>query len=66
MAISNSGVNIDLLTLTDTKTLTDGVADFSNINTNNNIDINSLTETDITTIENNLMTILYNFMGITI
>ncbi len=66
MAISNSGVNIDLLTLTDTKTLTDGVADFSNINTTNNIDINSLTETDITTIENNLMTILYNFMGITI
>ena len=66
MAISNSGVNVDLLTLTDTKTLTDGVADFSNINTTNNIDINSLTETDITTIENNLMTILYNFMGITI
>ena len=66
MAISNSGVNIDLLTLTDTKTVTDGIADFSNINTTNNIDINSLTETDITTIENNLMTILYNFMGITI
>ena len=64
MAISNSGVNIDLLTLTDTKTLTDGVADFSNINTTNNIEINSLTETDITTIENNLMTIFYNFMGI--
>ena len=41
MAISNSGVNIDLLTLTDTKTVTDGIADF-------------------------LMTILYNFMGITI
>ena len=66
MAISNSGVNIDVLTVTDTKTVTDGVADFSNINTTNNIDINSLTETDITTIENNLMTILYNFMGITI
>ena len=66
MAISNSGVNIDLLTLTDTKTVTDGIADFSNINTTNNIDINSLTETDITTIENTLMTILYNFMGITI
>ena len=53
MAISNSGVNIDLLTLTDTKTVTDGIADFSNINTTNNIDIN-------------IMTILYNFMGITI
>ena len=66
MAISNSGVKIDVLTVTDTKTVTDGVADFSNINTTNNIDINSLTETDITTIENNLMTILYNFMGITI
>ena len=66
MAISNSGVNIDLLTLTDTKTVTDGIADFSNINTTNNIDINSLTETDITNIQNNLMTILYNFMGITI
>ena len=56
MAISNSGVNIDLLTLTDTKTVTDGIADFSNINTTNNIDINSLTETDITNIQNNLMT----------
>ena len=66
MAISSSGSNIDVLTVTDTKTVTDGVADFSNINTTNNIDINSLTETDITTIENNLMTILYNFMGITI
>lgn len=64
MAIENSGSNIDVLTVTDTKTVTDGVADFSNINPTNNIDINSLTETDITTIHTNLMTILYNFMGI--
>ena len=64
MAIENSGSNIDVLTVTDTKTVTDGVADFSNINPTNNIDINSLTETDITTIQTNLMTILYNFMGI--
>ena len=64
MAISSSGSNIDVLTVTDTKTVTDGVADFSNINPTNNIDINSLTETDITTIQTNLMTILYNFMGI--
>ena len=66
MAISSYGSNIDVLTVTDTKTVTDGVADFSNINPTNNIDINSLTETDITTIQTNLMTILYNFMGITI
>ena len=64
MAISSYGSNIDVLTVTDTKTVTDGVADFSNINPTNNIDINSLTETDITTIQTNLMTILYNFMGI--
>lgn len=64
MAISSGGSNIDVLTVTDTKTVTDGVADFSNINPTNNIDINSLTETDITTIQTNLMTILYNFMGI--
>ena len=64
MAISSYGSNIDILTVTDTKTVTDGVADFSNINPTNNIDINSLTETDITTIQTNLMTILYNFMGI--
>ncbi len=64
MAISSYGSNIDVLTVTDTKTVTDGVADFSNINPTNNIDINSLTESDITTIQTNLMTILYNFMGI--
>ena len=64
MAISSYGSNIDVLTVTDTKTVTDRVADFSNINPTNNIDINSLTETDITTIQTNLMTILYNFMGI--
>ena len=64
MAISSYGSNIDVLTVTDTKTVTDGFADFSNINPTNNIDINSLTETDITTIQTNLMTILYNFMGI--
>ena len=64
MAISSYGSNIDVLTIIDTKTVTDGVADFSNINPTNNIDINSLTETDITTIQTNLMTILYNFMGI--
>ena len=64
MAISSYGSNVDVLTVTDTKTVTDGVADFSNINPTNNIDINSLTETDITTIQTNLMTILYNFMGI--
>ena len=64
MAISSYGSNIDVLTVTDTKTVTDGVADFSNINPTNNIDINSLTDEDITTIQTNLMTILYNFMGI--
>ena len=66
MSMSSSGTNIDILTITDVRTVTDGIADFSNINPTNNIDINSLTEADITTIQTNLMTILYNFMGITI
>lgn len=66
MIMSVEGTEIDVLTLTDTKTVTDGVADFSNINPTNNIDINSLTETDITTIQTNLMAIIYNIMGFTI
>ncbi len=66
MRMTSSGINLDIISLTDVKTITENTADFSNINTTNNIDVNSLTETDITTIENNLMTILYNFMGITI
>lgn len=66
MIMSVEGTEIDVLTLTDTKTVTDGVADFSSINPTNNIDINSLTETDITTIQTNLMAIIYNIMGFTI
>lgn len=66
MTMSNNGVNVDILTITDVKTITEGVADFSNINTTNNIDINSLTEADINTIQTNLLTVLYNLMGITI
>ena len=64
IALSINGSSVDILTATDNKTITDGVADFSNIDTTNNISVNNLTEADITTIENNLMTILYNFMGI--
>lgn len=64
IAISSSGTNIDILSLTDVRTITDNVANFDNIDTTNNIDINSLTETDMTTIQNNLMIVLYNFMGI--
>ncbi len=66
MIMSVEGTEIDVLTLTDTKTVTDGVADFSSINPTNNIDMNSLTETDITTIQTNLMAIIYNIMGFTI
>lgn len=66
MIMSVEGTEIDVLTLTDTKTVTDGVADFSSINPTNNIDINSLTETDITTIQTNIMAIIYNIMGFTI
>ena len=66
MIMSVEGTEIDVLTLTDTKTVTDGVADFSSINPTNNIDMNSLTETDITTIQTNLMDIIYNIMGFTI
>ncbi len=66
MSMNSSGTNIDILTLTDIKTITEGVADFANINTTNNININNLTDGDITLIENNLMTILYNYLGINI
>ena len=65
IAISSSGTNIDILSLTDIKTITDTVANFDNIDTTNSIDINNLTETDMTTIQNNLMIVLYSFMGIT-
>ena len=65
IAISSSGTNIDILSLTDIKTITDNVANFDNIDTTNSIDINNLTETDMTTIQNNLMIVLYSFMGIT-
>lgn len=58
------GTPINIMSFTDTKTVTENIADFSNIDTTNNININNLTEEDITTIENNLMTILYSFMGI--
>ena len=64
IAISSSGTNIDILSLTDIKTITDNVANFDNIDTTNSIDINNLTETDMTTIQNNLMIVLYSFMGI--
>ena len=64
IAISSSGTNIDILSLTDIRTITDNFANFDNIDTTNNIDINNLTKTDINTIQNNLMITLYNFMGI--
>ena len=64
MALSSNGRNMDIIKVTDTKQITENAADFSNINPTNNVDINSLTEEDLTTIENNLMTIFYNFMGI--
>ena len=64
MALSSNGSNMDIIKVTDTKQITENAADFSNINPTNNVDINSLTEEDLTTIENNLMTIFYNFMGI--
>ena len=63
MALSSNGSNIDIIKVTDTKQIIENTADFSNINPTNNIDINSLTEEDLTTIENNLTTILYNFIG---
>ena len=62
MAVSGTPINV--MTVNDTRTITENTADFSNINTTNNININNLTETDITNMQNNLMTILYNFMGI--
>ena len=66
VSMSTNGSNIDIIKITDTKTITEGVADFTNINTTNNVNINNLTETDITNMQNNLMTILFNFMGIAI
>ena len=66
ISMLTSGTNIDIIKVTDTKTITEGVADFTNINTTNNVNINNLTEEELTMIETNLMTVLYNFMGITI
>ena len=62
--MSVNGTPVNVMNITDTKTITENNADFSNINTTNNINANDLTEEDITAIQNNLMTILYNFMGI--
>lgn len=62
--MSINGTPINFMNITDTKTITENNANFSNINTTNNINANDLTEEDITAIQNNLMTILYNFMGI--
>ena len=64
MNIASNGTTIDILEVNDTKQITTGTADFSNINTTNNISVNSLTEEDITNIENNLMIILYNYFGL--
>ena len=66
ISMLTSGTNIDIIKVTDTKTITEGVADFTNINTTNNVNINNLTEEELTMIETNLMTVLYNFMGIAI
>lgn len=66
ISISTNGTNIDILNLVDTKTITEGVADFSNINTTNNVNINNLNEEDITTIEDNLITIIYSYFGMSI
>ena len=64
ISMTSNGTNIDILSLTDVRTITDNVADFNDIDTTNSIDINSLTDTDMTTIQNNLMIALYKFMGI--
>ncbi len=62
--MSDSINTINVFTLTDIRETKENEANFSNIDTTNSIDINSLTETDISTIETNLMTVIYNIMGI--
>ena len=66
LSIANSGTSYDLISINDTQTIISNEADFSNINTTNNVNINDLTDEEITTIQNNLAIILYRFMGYSI
>ena len=64
ISASTGDYAITFLTLSDTCNITDGVADFSNINTTDSINLNDLTEEDLTTIQNRLMVVLYNYLGL--
>ena len=65
VSLTANNDSMDVLTITDTKQVLENTADFTDIDTTNSININDLTEEDITTIQNNLTTIFYNIMGFT-
>ena len=65
VSLTANNDSMDVLTITDTKQVLENTADFTDIDTTNTININDLTEEDITTIQNNLTTIFYNIMGFT-
>ena len=66
LSLTTNGINFDLMSINDTQTIISNEADFSNINTTNNVNINNLTNEEITTIQNNFAIILYRFMGYSI
>lgn len=66
LSVMASGSSISMFKLADNATIEENTANFANINPTNNISIDSLTETDIATIQNNFMTLLYNYLGYSI
>ena len=66
LSIIGGDTTIDLITLSDSNTTTDGVADFGNIDTTNSVSSSLLTDADMTTIQNNLLVIMSKLMGVTI
>lgn len=66
MSLIGNNTNMDILSIKDEKTVVNDVAEFNDIDTSNSVNINDLTDEDIANIENNLMTIIYNMMGVSI
>ena len=63
LSVTASGSNISMFKLVDNAVIEENMANFANINPANNISIDNLTDIDITTIQNNFMTLLYNYLG---
>ncbi len=61
--LMTNNTEIKIININDSGMITNGIADFSNVNTSNNVNIDNLSDIDMATIENNLMTVLYNFIN---